>query len=46
VLDGLTQAELLQLFIDAQKDHPGLTLEQFMEMAEKGEITPRKEHAS
>ena len=45
-LDGLTQAELLQLFIDAQKDHPGLTLEQFMEMAEKGEITPRKEHAS
>ena len=37
-LAQLTQAELLQLFLDYQQSHPGITLKDFIAMVEDGKI--------
>ena len=34
----LSQTDLLQLFLEYQKENPGLTLKEFMEMVEEGKI--------
>ena len=39
----LSQTELLQLFLDCQKDNPNLTLKEFMALLESGQISVRKE---
>ena len=42
-VSSLTQAELLQLFIETQASHPGLTLKDFMSMIEDGKISIGKD---
>ena len=43
-LDSLTQAEILQAFLDYQQTHPGMTLKDFMAMVEAGKIAIGKDH--
>ena len=42
-VDNLTQAEILQLFMDYQHDHPGLTLKEFIAMLSEGKIALGKD---
>ena len=41
--EKVAQADLLQSFIEHQKENPNLTLKEFMAMVEKGKITIEKE---
>ena len=43
VIEGLTQAELLQLFLEHQHENPGLTLKEFIAMVNDGKIVIGKE---
>ena len=42
-LDSLTQAEILEYFMQCQHDNPGITLKEFIEMVESGKIVIGKE---
>lgn len=42
-LHSLTQAEILEYFMQYQQDNPGLTLKEFIEMVESGKIVIGKE---
>ena len=42
-LASLTQAEILEYFMQCQQDNPGLTLKEFIEMVESGKIVIGKE---
>ena len=42
-LADMTQAEILQLFLEHQQAHPGLTLKDFISMVESGKISLGKE---
>ena len=42
-LDSLTQAEILEYFMQCQHDNPGLTLKDFIEMVESGKIVIGKD---
>ena len=42
-LDGLTQAEILDYFLQFQHDNPNLTLKEFIELVESGQITLGKD---
>ena len=42
-VDSISQAELVQLFLEYQKSMPGLTLKEFIAMVESGKIAVRKE---
>ena len=42
-LSSLTQAEILEYFMQCQHDNPGITLKEFIEMVESGKIVIGKE---